>query len=256
MSFKQILKDWTLPISMVVGILGYYIFTQIESLSNAKAAIAATFPYLLPAIIFVMLFFTYCKIDPKDLRPRRWHLWLILFQFVEVALGVWWCVAYGDSEWMPLAEGLLACFIAPMAAVGAVVTQKIGGNPATATTYTLISSTFTAIMVPLVYPIVEPGLELSFVELFLRILSRVFPTIMAPLFLSLLLWWLAPKAKEYVAEMSKDYNFYLWGLCTVVNTAQIVKSIDTYPGSRLMMVWICLVVGVVVVGHFYWGKTN
>ena len=45
-----------------------------------------------------------------------------------------------------------------MAAVGAVVTQKIGGNAATATSYTLISSAFTAIAVPLVYPIVEPGM--------------------------------------------------------------------------------------------------
>ncbi|MDO4461074.1 MAG: transporter [Bacteroidia bacterium] len=255
MSIKQIIKDWTLPISMLVGVLGYILFTQLQCLSVAKGIIASSFPYILPTLICVMLFFTYCKIEPRDLRPRKWHLWLIVIQLVEVALAVWWCVSHRDSEWMPLAEALLACFIAPMAAVGAVVTQKIGGNAATATTYTIISSTFTAIMVPIVYPIVEPGLELSFVELFLRILSRVFPTIMAPLVLSLLLWWLFPKVKGYVAEKSKDYSFYLWALCTIVNTAQIIKSIVSSDGSKYMVLWICLIVGVLVFVQFFIGKT-
>lgn len=254
MALKDLLKDWTLPISMGIGALGYVVFTQVEALSEMKAILVSTFPYLLPILIFVMLFFTYCKIDPKDLKPRKWHLWLILIQLVEVALGVWWCTTHKDSDWLPLGEALLACFIAPMAAVGAVVTQKIGGNAATATTYTLISSSFTAIMVPIVYPIVEPGLELSFVELFFKILSRVFPTIMAPLVIALLLWRLFPKFKAYVAEASKDYSFYLWGICTIVNTAQIIKSIVSSPGSKLMVVWICLSVAVLVCIQFYIGK--
>ncbi|MCQ2203551.1 MAG: transporter [Bacteroidales bacterium] len=255
MSIKQLIKDWTLPISMMVGVLGYFLFTQVEALSNAKRIIASTFPYFLPGLICVMLFFTYCKIEPRELRPRRWHLWLILIQLCEVILGFLWCMANKDSEWLPLGEALLACFIAPMAAVGAVVTQKIGGNPATATTYTIISSTFTAIVVPVVYPLVEPGLELSFFDLFLRILSRVFPTIMAPLVITLILWKIAPKIKDYVAEKSKDYSFYLWALCTIVNTAQIIKSIVSSPSSGTMVLWICLSVGILVFAQFYLGKT-
>ena len=219
-----------------------------------KLVLVDFIPYLLPALIFVMLFFTYCKIDPKELRPRRWHLWLILIQLVEVILGVWWCKSCQDSEWLPLAEAMLATFVAPMAAVGAVVTQKIGGNPATATTYTLISSTFTAIMVPLVYPIVEPGIGMSFFELFLRILSRVFPTIMAPLAIALLLHWLAPKVQKFVAEKSKDYSFYMWGICTVVNTAQIIRSIVSSPGTGDIILYICVFVGALCFAQFYVGK--
>ena len=255
MSIKNLLKDWTLPVSMAVGVLCYLLFTQVSSLQPAKGYVLATFPYLLPSLIFVMLFFTYCKIDPHELKPRRWHLWLILIQLAEVGLCLWWCMTHNLSGWRPLGEALLACTISPMAAVGAVVTQKIGGNPATATTYTLISSTFTAIMVPLVYPLVEPGIEMTFIELFLKILSRVFPTIMAPLVIALLLAWLAPRVKAYVAEKSKDYSFYLWALCTVVNTAQIIRSIVSSPGSGWMVVWICLVVGVLVFVQFWMGKS-
>jgi len=254
MSLKQIIKDWTLPISMLVGTVSYLAFTRIPALHGAKVALVGIVPYLLPALIFVMLFFSYCKIEPRDLRPRRWHLWLLLIQAAEVAVMVCWLRSHGTSEWRPLAEAWLACFIAPMAAVGAVVTQKIGGNAATATTYTIISSTFTAIAVPLVYPMVEPGMGMTFMTLFLKILSRVFPTIMAPLAIALLLKWLLPRAHAFVAEKSKDYSFYLWGICTAVNTAQIIRSIVSSPGSGAMVVWICATVAVIVCVQFIVGK--
>ena len=254
MSFKQLIKDWTLPISMMLGAFGYLLFTKVAALQGMKVALVGMVPYLLPALIFVMLFFTYCKIDPRELRPRRWHLWLILIQLAEVVVCVWWCVSSRHTYWLPLAEAMLATVIAPMAAVGAVVTQKIGGNAATATTYTLISSTFTAIMVPLVYPIVEPGIGMTFLALFLKILSRVFPTIMAPLALALLLHWLLPQAQHYVAEKSKDYSFYLWGICTVVNTAQIIRSIVSSPGSGNLVLYICVLVGLLCFAQFYVGK--
>ena len=254
MTLKQLLKDWTLPVSMVIGTLGYLLFTQVPALHDAKCMLVSFVPYLLPSLIFIMLFFSYCKIEPRDLRPRRWHLWLILIQMAEVALMLWWLITHEQNEWRPLGEAWLACFIAPMAAVGAVVTQKIGGNAATATTYTIISSTFTAIAVPLVYPLVEPGMGLTFLQLFLQILSRVFPTIMAPLGLALLLKWILPQGHRWVAEKSKDYSFYLWGICTAVNTAQIIRSIVSSPGSGTMVILICLTVAVIVCIQFIVGK--
>ena len=255
MTLKQLLKDWTLPVSMAVGALSYILFTQVEALYDMKVALVGFIPYLLPMLIFVMLFFTYCKIEPRELKPRLWHLWLILIQLIEVGVVLWWCMQHEDSKWIPIGEELLACFISPMAAVGAVVTQKIGGNTATATTYTLISSTFTAIMVPWVYPLVEPGINMTFSELFLRILYRVFPTIMAPLVLALLLWWLMPKVKMYIAEKSKDYSFYLWAICTMVNTAQIIRSIVGAPGSGSIVIWIFVAIGIIVFAQFFVGKT-
>lgn len=254
MTIKQILQDWTLPISMVVGTISYIVLTQIDAMQSTKEMLAAIVPYLLPTLIFVMLLFSYCKIEPKDLKPRPWHLWLILIQLAEVAIMVWWLTNNTQNEWRPLAEAWLACFIAPMAAVGAVVTQKIGGNAATATTYTIISSTFTAVTVPLVYPLVEPGIGLTFTELFLKILSRVFPTIMAPLAIALGMKWIVPKLHNFVAVKSKDYSFYLWGICTAVNTAQIIRSIVSSPGSGAMVVWICITVGIIVCIQFYVGK--
>lgn len=250
----QLLKDWTLPISMLVGSVCYVIFTRCEWAMPAKPAIVECIPYLLPSLIFLMLFLSYCKIDPRELRPRRWHLILIVIQLLETIVAAWWCIEHRESEWLPLAESLLAVFVAPMAAVGAVVTQKIGGNPATATTYTVISSLFTALVVPTVYPLVEPGIGVTFFELFCKILSRVFPTIIFPLFLALLLRWFVPKVHQWVCRESKDKSFYLWAICTMVNTAQILRCIMTSKGSSNILWSIVIVIGVVVGMQFYVGK--
>jgi len=206
MTLKQIIKDWTLPVSMTIGAVCYVLFTKCAFLSPVKTWLVAFIPYFLPTLIFTMLFLTYCKIKPIELLPRKWHLWLLLIQIVEVGVMVWVCRQF-KGEWSPLYEAWLACFISPMAAVGAVVTQKIGGCAASATTYTIISSAFTAVAVPLVYPLVEPGMGMTFIQLFLKILARVFPTIMAPLVISLLMYYLVPKAHSYVAEQAKDKSF-------------------------------------------------
>ncbi len=249
-----LLKNWTLPISMLLGSVCYIVFTRCEWVMPIKPVIVSTIPYLLPALIFTMLFLTYCKIDPKELRPRQWHLILVLIQLVETILAAWWCISHPDSEWLSLAESLLAVFVAPMAAVGAVVTQKIGGNPATATTYTVISSLFTALVVPTVYPLVEPGIGVTFLTLFFRILSRVFPTIIFPLLLALLLRWYLPQVHQWTCLEAKDKSFYLWAVCTMVNTAQIIRCIASSEGSMSLLWCIVFVVGMVVSLQFYIGK--
>lgn len=239
---------------MLVGSVCYVIFTRCEWAQPLKPGIVSCIPYLLPVLIFLMLFLAYCKIDPRELRPRRWHLILVIIQLAETLLAAWWCIAYHDSEWLPLAESLLAVFVAPMAAVGAVVTQKIGGNPATATTYTVISSLFTALVVPTVYPLVEPGMGITFFELFCKILSRVFPTIIFPLFLALLLRRYVPSVHQWVCREAKDKSFYLWAVCTMVNTAQIIRCIVASEGTMNILWSIVIIVGLVVGLQFWAGK--
>lgn len=252
--FAKIIKDWTLPISMLVGSVCYVVFTRCEWALPMKSLVVDCIPYLLPSLIFLMLFLSYCKIDPQELRPRRWHLVLIFIQLAETLLMAWWIITHRNSLWLPLYESLLAVFVAPMAAVGAVVTQKIGGNPATATTYTVISSLFTALMVPTIYPLVEPGIGVTFFELFLKILSRVFPTIIFPLVLALLLRFYVRGLHAWVCREAKDKSFYLWAICTMVNTAQIIRCIVSSPGSALILWSIVGIVGLVVCLQFYVGK--
>ncbi|MBP6068183.1 MAG: transporter, partial [Bacteroides sp.] len=64
----KFLKDWTLPIAMLIGGVGYPIFIALS--------------FLTPVLIFSMLLLTFCKVSPRELRPKRLHLWLLLIQIV------------------------------------------------------------------------------------------------------------------------------------------------------------------------------
>ncbi len=48
----KFLKNWTLPIAMLVGAVGYPIFIY--------------FSFLTPYLIFTMLLLTFCKVSPHD----------------------------------------------------------------------------------------------------------------------------------------------------------------------------------------------
>ncbi|MEG0454397.1 MAG: transporter, partial [Bacteroides sp.] len=75
----KFLKDWTLPIAMLIGGVGYPLFT--------------TLSFLTPALIFVMLLLTFCKVSPQELRPKRLHLWLLLIQAINSmqSFKIMWC---------------------------------------------------------------------------------------------------------------------------------------------------------------------
>ena len=71
----KFLKNWTLPIAMLVGAVGYPIFIY--------------FSFLTPYLIFTMLLLTFCKVSPHDLKPKPLHAWLLLIQIG----GAFGCVA-------------------------------------------------------------------------------------------------------------------------------------------------------------------
>ena len=78
----RFLKDWTLPIAMITGIVGYFILADVSCLSFLKPEIREMVSILTPTLIFAQLLLTFCKIEPRELIPVRWHLWVLLVQVV------------------------------------------------------------------------------------------------------------------------------------------------------------------------------
>ena len=80
------LKNWTLPVAMLAGALGYFIFANFAFLEPTKPFMSSFVAYLTPALIFVQLLLTFCKVQPHELMPSLWHGWLLLFQLVSASL--------------------------------------------------------------------------------------------------------------------------------------------------------------------------
>ena len=88
MNLIAFVKKWTLPCAMVFGASVYLMFAYIEPLIPVGLVLGPHVTGLLPVVIFIMLYVTFCKIQVKELRPHPWHFWLQLIRTLLSALLV------------------------------------------------------------------------------------------------------------------------------------------------------------------------
>ena len=148
-------KMWTLPLGMFAGVGVYLMFHYIHWLSPLKVLAAGAEDYLLPAMVFIQLFTTFCKVNPREIRICRWHIIMIMVQLIcclAVALPIHF---FPDFAYNIVAQGALVCLIVPTGTAAAVIAGRLGGNETTLTTYTILSNLVAAVMIPAVFPLVE-----------------------------------------------------------------------------------------------------
>ena len=172
-TFVKFLKDWALIIGMIVGASCYLIYHAIPALHPAGPVLERIVKEVQPALLFVMLFLSFCKIEPHQMRPHRWMGWLLLVQgglFVGLSLLL---IFFPDLPLRLGIEAAMLCLICPTATACAVVTGKLGGNMAGVVTYTVLINLMVAVLVPLMVPLIHPMAGLTFYEAFAIGLQRV-----------------------------------------------------------------------------------
>lgn len=238
-----------LPIAMVTGASCYLIYHALPGLHGAGAFLSDALAIVQPVLIFLMLFLTFCKIEPKELRPHRWHWWLLLIQgglFIIcglLALRLMSLLPEGGHGCIVLIESAMLCLICPTATAAAVVTRKLGGDVAGITTYTILINLVTAVLVPLVVPLIQPVEGMDFWMAFSMITAKIFPMLIMPCLCAWLLRYMAPRIHAKLLEWP-DLPFYLWAVALTLAIAVTTKSI---VNSR-MDVW--LIAGMSLISLF------
>lgn len=220
-----------LPIAMLMGASIYLIYYILPAPIHHLGPLLNSFLGVFqPMLIFMMLFLTFCRIEPKDLRPHRWHWWLLLIQggmFTALAL-----IATGVLRWFPerskdmvvLIESAMLCFICPTATAAAVVTRKLGGDVPGITTYIVLINILTALLVPIFIPLIQPESTLGFWIPFRMIIAKVFPLLITPCLAAWLVRYLLPKLHQRLLAYP-DLAFYLWAVALTLAIAVTTKSI-------------------------------
>lgn len=147
----------------------------------------------------------------------------------------------------------MVCLICPTATAAAVITGKLGGSASSLTTYTLLSNLLAATVVPLLFPLVEPHANLGFFAAFLKILGKVFPLLLFPFFLAILLRRFLPSVHQFLIGL-KDLAFYLWAFALAIVTGQTVSSLVNSEATISMEILIGLGGLLTCAFQFYWGK--
>ena len=215
-------------LSMLIGALGYKIFMPLKP--------------SLPWLIFFMLFFTFCKVNPKDLRLHKWH-WVVLFLQIALSLAAY-AITYLLTGSRFMAQGLMLCFVMPTATAAPIIAGKLGGSIQNLTTFTLLSNFATAIVVPVLFPLVNPLAEKAFWPAFTLIISHISPLLLGPFFGAWLLrigyQWMTKK--EFVLSRSiAPMPFYLWVCSIVVLTATVTETVIANFYDQLSNILILLV---------------
>lgn len=247
------LKNWTLPVSMISGALAYYICRQLPLSYEVKFDILTVIEILQPVLLFLMLFVAFCKIKPTDLKPHRWHLWLLLTQcllFAAACAALW---LYPSTGLRVIIEGFMLAIICPTATACAVVTQKLGGDSAATTSYTIIINMVVALLCPLLLPVAHPQEGLTFFPAFMVIIHKVFPLLIVPLFLAWFVRYLMPSFHKRIVA-TKDLAFYMWAVSLAIAIAVTCKALAHSHESMWNVGGIAVVTLVACLFQFSFGK--
>ena len=212
---RQSIKPWMLPIAMLGGILFHDFIDKIQFLS----------PYL----IFVMLLITYCRVRPKEFKVTSLS-WGLLSVQIGAAIASYLLLAPVNID---LAQGTMICFLCPTATAAPVITGMLGGSVPRLATFSIISNVSVAILAPMLFSIIgSHGTEMSFIDGFLIIASKVGPLIIAPLALAFLLLATAPKVHHAIATR-QSLSFYIWAVTLFIVVGRAVSFVLAEPADRI-----------------------
>ncbi len=239
---------------MGTGAAAYLVFAFTPGLEEAAAFFDPIFAAILPAFMFLVLFVTFCKVDFRKLRPVAWHFWTGLFQLIFIAALMGLMLGFsmaGDS--LVLMEAILMCVICPCATAAAVVTQKLGGSLEQMTTYTFLSNFLTALLVPVCFPMIEKGADITFMAAFLKILHEVFIVLIVPMLLAYVVKHHMHRLHAWIISIN-DLSYYLWGCSLMIVTGTTVKNIVNAESTVALLLAIALLGLVMCVVQFAVGR--
>lgn len=253
------LKNWTLPIAIVGGIVSYFVFAHFSCFDSLRPYAPQVVSVVQPVLIFCMLFLSFCKIDMRQMVLRKAHIYLLCIQSVVFVLFGLILYFFPLISGRVIMEAAMLCMICPTATAAAVVTQKLGGNAADVTSYTLLINLIVALLIPVFLPVIYPSQNQSFEVSFGLILGKVFPVLICPLLLAQFIRFTCTKLHAFLASF-RNLAFYLWAvslsIAIAVTTRSMVHTDHSFSelgGIALVSLLCCLVQ--FAVGH-YIGKRS
>lgn len=235
-------KTYTMPAAMVAGIVLHQEMAQLY--------------FLTPYIIFVMLFIPFACVSPRDVRPGRMQIMMLLFQ-LSAGVGMYYLLRpMGEA----LAQGAMICIYAPAAMASATIGRMLGGDVKSMTTFIILSNLGTAIATPFLFPLMGAHADMPFWSSFAAIVQRVAILLLSPLAAIWLLQWLWPRGHAFV-KRHQDWSFYAWAFSLLILIGKTTDNIVKAPTHNPLLEWSLAVAGLIIclvqfgVGH-WWGKRN
>lgn len=242
-----------LIICMIIGAGVYLIYHSIPEIHSAGPVLEKMCKTIQPVLLFLMLFLSFCKIEPQQMRPHKWMLPLLAIQVGLFAAGALVLIIWPQIQLRIGIETLMICVICPTATACAVVTGKLGGNMAGVVTYTVLVNFAVALAVPLLVPLVHPMEGLTFGTAFSKILAKVFPLLILPCLSAWIVRYLMPHFHAWILK-APNLSFYIWAFSLSLAILMSTRAIVGYGNSLGALVEIAVASLISCAFQFWIGK--
>ena len=221
-----------MPTAMVVGALLCRPVTALEELSGRM---------ITPTLIFLMLFVTFCRVRPREMRLSWLHAWLLLFQIAACA-GVYFALLPFST---PVAQGAMICILTPVAMAAVVIAGMLGANVVTVATYSLLCNMAVAVVAPGILTYAGTG-----VCTFGQIFARIAPLLIMPFVAAQLCRLILPRLAGWIGAHGQ-ISFYMWLAALIVTIGRTTAFIiDLHDVSRSVELWLALAALVICLVQF------
>lgn len=225
-----------MPIAMTLGIVFYPWLSKLA--------------FITPYLIFVMLFFTYSKMNFSQIRLTKMHYILISIQIIG-SVAVYFALRPINEI---LAQGAMICVLAPTATSAPVITAMLGGSVESLMAFSLLSNMTIIVGAPIFFSFIGEYQQVSFWASFLSIARQVTLLLFVPLVIAYILRKFIPKITDEIGKYS-SVSFYIWTLALMIVTARTVNFISI-QGSNSYLIEILLAVATFFICalQFYFGR--
>lgn len=209
------IRSIAMPIAIVLGALFCREVAWVDS---------ATDGWMTPSFIFIMLFFTFCKVDVRKVRLSMLHLWLILFQIIG-SLAIYYALAWAD---VVVAQGAMICVLAPVAMAAVIIGAMLDADLESMVAYSLLCNVVMAFLAPVYLHAFGNG-ECTMWQ----ILQKVAPLLLSPFIAGQLCRLLLPSVAGWVSR-NGQISFYVWVVSlTVIIGRTTSYLLDNNQGGRI-----------------------
>jgi len=247
------IKEWSLPLGIVLGVIIYYLYMWIPLSDGTREVTHQVVSIVQPLLIFMMLFISFCKVNVVDLKPAPWDKWHLIIQCGSFVLLAGLLMILPDPDWKIIVEGAMLAMICPTATAAAVVTDRLGGSQAHIVSYTIMINLAVSILIPILCPLIHPHDSLSFLQSFLLMLGKVFPMLICPLILAILVRLCAPAFHARIVA-SHSTAFVLWVISLPLAITEAVKNMYDSHITTWQFTGLLIISGIACFIQFFAGK--
>lgn len=194
-----------MPVAIIIGAIFCREVAWVDSVTDG---------WMTPSFIFIMLFFTFCKVDARKIRLTWLHLWLILFQVIG-SLAIYYAFAWWD---IVVAQGAMICVLAPVAMAAVIIGAMLDADLESMVAYSLLCNVVMAFLAPVYLHAFGNG-ECTIWQ----ILQKVAPLLLSPFIAGQLCRLVLPKVAGWVSR-NGQISFYVW----VVSLTVIIGRTSSY----------------------------